>query len=157
MPGKFSLWERTEFSTALNTNKSNLVCFSYSDKSPYYVLCYFPQFHIHQSAMLTSREDLTALSGGLTSRGLPNSKTFPSTNSTFYLSYLAVLADLGLLCALLHHQSQGVHCVQDLLEGQLDLQENKWGIQIWVEYSHIWTDIGDKRFSRHWIPNLVLS
>lgn len=35
--------------------------------------------------------------------------------------YLAGLADLCLLCALLHHQSQGVHYVQDPLEGQLDL------------------------------------
>lgn len=31
----------------------------------------------------------------------------------------------GPLCALLHHQSLGVHCVLDLLEGQLDLQGKK--------------------------------
>lgn len=35
--------------------------------------------------------------------------------------YLAGQADLGLLCVLLHRQSQGVHYVQVLLEGQLDL------------------------------------
>ena len=56
------------------------------------------------------------------SRGPPDLKT--SSSST---SHLAGLVNLGLLCALLHHQSQGVHCVQDLLEGQLDLQENEVG------------------------------
>lgn len=35
--------------------------------------------------------------------------------------YLAGLADLCLLCALLHRQSQGVHSAQDPPEDQLDL------------------------------------
>ena len=149
---KILILRKSWFSRAVKTfkMKTTFLCFSYTGKS---VSSYFSQATDSSASCALSR-------GGFhSSNWRPYVQRSPRLSAAvFYLSHLAGLVNLGLLCVLLHHQSQGVHCVQDLLEGQLDLQEKAVGFSKVRRINSHPVRAGTLDIHEwHWIHNLVLS